>query len=332
LVDLNKEEHSVFTAVSSSGWLNDDAGLGWLEQVFNRFTKRKARRKYRLLIVDGHGSHLNMAFVSFCDRNKILLAVYPPHSTHTLQPLDVVCFKPLAQNYSDELTDHLHNSQGLVPMKKGDFFRLFWAAWVKIFTEKLILSAFKTTGLSPWESNVILSKFAPKAPEPPAVTPPPLPYEGPDWRLADRCLQRAVKDKYAEDSVRVRDTLHHLHIQDQLLTMENKGLEQALRQQKKGNKKSRALPVIQRQDWEADTQWWSPSRVNKAQQLQDEADEAEKAEEIRKADAAELRESTRKLKQKLNAEKAEKREREKKERDKRKAEERRQIDACKAER
>jgi hypothetical protein len=149
--DLDKEEHSVFTTVSPSGWSNDDAGLGWLEQVFNRFTKKKARRKYRLLIVDGHRSHLTMAFLSFCDRNKIMLAVYPPHSTHTLQPLDVVCFKPLAQNYSNELTDHLHKSQSLVPIKKGDFFRLFWAAWVKTITEKLILSAFKATRLSPWD-------------------------------------------------------------------------------------------------------------------------------------------------------------------------------------
>ena len=242
--DLDKEEHSVFTAVSPSGWSNEAVGLGWLKQVFNRFTKSKARRKHRLLIVDGHGSHLTMDFISYCDQEKIMLAVYPPHSTHTLQPLDVVCFKPLAQNYSNELTDHLHKSQGLVPMKKGDFFRLFWAAWVKTFTEKLIHSAFKSTGLSPWDPNVILSKFAPKSPEPPPVTPPPQPYEGPDWRLADSALQRAVKDKYAEDSVRVRDTLHHLHIQNQLLTMTNKGLEQALRQQKKGNKKSKALPLI----------------------------------------------------------------------------------------
>ncbi|CAG5179614.1 uncharacterized protein ALTATR162_LOCUS9374 [Alternaria atra] len=114
--------------------------------------------------------------------------------------------------------------------------------------------------------------------------------------------------------------------------MTNKGLDQALRQQKKGNKKSRALPLIQRQDWDGETQWWSPSRVNKAQQLLGEADEAERQEEIRKADAAELRETTRKFKQKLDAEKAEKREREKKERDKRKAGERQQIDARKAER
>ena len=125
---MDKEEHSVFTAVSPSGWTNDDAALSWLEQVFNRFTKRKARRRYRLLIVDGHGSHLTMRFISFCDRNKIVIAVYPPHSTHTLQPLDVVCFSPLAQNYSKALTDHLHNSQGLVLIKKGDFFCLFWTA------------------------------------------------------------------------------------------------------------------------------------------------------------------------------------------------------------
>ena len=141
-----------------------------------------------------------------------MLAVYPPHSTHTLQPLDVVCFKPLAQNYSNQLTNHLHKSQGLVPIKKGDFFRLFWAAWVKTFTEKLIHSAFKSTGLSLWDPNVILSKFAPKSPKPPPVTPPPQPYKGPDWQLANSALQRAVKDKYAEDLVQVRDTLHHLYI------------------------------------------------------------------------------------------------------------------------
>jgi hypothetical protein len=85
-----------------------------------------------------------MAFVRFCDRNKIMIAVYPPHSTHTLQPLDVVCFSPLAGNYSKALTEHLHNAQSLVPIKKGDFFRLFWDAWVNTFTKKLILSAFNT--------------------------------------------------------------------------------------------------------------------------------------------------------------------------------------------
>jgi hypothetical protein len=141
-----------------------------------------------------------------------------------------------------------------------------------------------------------------------------------------------VKDKYSSDAITVRETLHHLSIQNQLLEMENLRLQEALNQQKKGNKRGKALPLIQRQKWDAETQWWSPSRVNGAQRLLDEADEAEKAEEIRKADAAELRETTRRLKQKLDAEKVEKREREKKEREERKAAERKAIDERKAKR
>ena len=54
-------EPGVHTAVVSSsptGWTNNDIGLAWLKQVFDRHTKQKARRKYRLFILDGHGSTL----------------------------------------------------------------------------------------------------------------------------------------------------------------------------------------------------------------------------------------------------------------------------------
>ena len=96
--------------------------------MFKRFTAAKAQRKYRLLLVDGHGSHLTEEFLEYCHRHKILLGIYPPHSTHTLQPLDVVMFKPLSTAYSKELTTYLHNGQGLAGIKKGDFFHLFWKA------------------------------------------------------------------------------------------------------------------------------------------------------------------------------------------------------------
>jgi hypothetical protein len=73
------------------------------------------------LILDGHGSHVTMDFINYCDQNKILLAILPPHSTHTLQPLDVVIFKPLSTAYSKELTTHLHNGQGLTPSRRETF-------------------------------------------------------------------------------------------------------------------------------------------------------------------------------------------------------------------
>lgn len=97
-------DHRAYFTSSPTGWTNNDIGLAWLKQVFDRSTKAKARLSYRLLILDGHGSHIIMDFIKYCDQNKILLAIYPPHSTHTLQPLDVVMFKPLSTAYSNEIS------------------------------------------------------------------------------------------------------------------------------------------------------------------------------------------------------------------------------------
>jgi hypothetical protein len=126
--DIDAETHSIYFSVSPSGWTNDDLGVAWLKQVFDPATKRKARRKYRLLILDGHGSHVTKAFIDYCDDNRILVLVYPPHATHTLQPLDVSCFKPLSQNYSKELIYHNYTTEGWLPVQKADFISLFWPA------------------------------------------------------------------------------------------------------------------------------------------------------------------------------------------------------------
>jgi hypothetical protein len=100
----------VFATSSPSGWTNNEIGLAWLEQVFDRKTRLKAQGRWRLLIINGHGSHLTQDFLAFCDENKILLFVFPPHSTHTLQPLDVVCFKPLSSSYSQALDIFMHTT------------------------------------------------------------------------------------------------------------------------------------------------------------------------------------------------------------------------------
>ena len=125
LDDVQVDKHKVFFSNSPSGWTNNELGMAWLEQVFERFTKGKARRQYRLLILDGHGSHVTSDFIDFCDSNKILLAIFPPHATHSLQPLDVVVFAPLAAEYSRELDRRSQRSQGLATAKKDSFFEVF---------------------------------------------------------------------------------------------------------------------------------------------------------------------------------------------------------------
>lgn len=138
LQDFNPAEHRAFFTYSPLGWTSHDVGLAWLKQVFDRETKKKARRSWRLLIIDGHGDHVSVEFIEYCHANKILLMVYPLHSTHTLQPLDVVIFAPLAAAYKAQLAHFLECSQRLTSITKRDFYRLFDAAWSSTFEPKLI--------------------------------------------------------------------------------------------------------------------------------------------------------------------------------------------------
>jgi hypothetical protein len=46
--------------------MNKEMGFLWLTTLFNVETKKKARNRkfWRLLILDGHGSHININFLN----------------------------------------------------------------------------------------------------------------------------------------------------------------------------------------------------------------------------------------------------------------------------
>jgi len=119
-----------YFAVSPNGWSSNALGLHWLQTVFDRSTRQQAGlRGRRLLIVDGHSSHVNLRFIETCDRLRILLLIMPPHSTHRLQPLDVSLFSPLSTYYSQNLNSQMAKSLGMVSMSKRSFWAAFWPAW-----------------------------------------------------------------------------------------------------------------------------------------------------------------------------------------------------------
>jgi hypothetical protein len=59
-----------------------------------------------------------MRFINYCDQNRILLAILPPHSTHRLQSLDVGLFESLAEYYSQEIDRFVTNAQDFVSISK----------------------------------------------------------------------------------------------------------------------------------------------------------------------------------------------------------------------
>ena len=119
-----EDSDDFFFGLSSNGWSSDDYGLQWLEKVFDPATRPSSCEKC-LLIVDSHSSHINIVFINKCFDFRIVLLVFPPHSTHRLQPLDVALFNGLNTVYSNELNDFQNKSLGLISMKKRHFLSLF---------------------------------------------------------------------------------------------------------------------------------------------------------------------------------------------------------------
>ena len=108
--------------------------------------------------MDGYGSHLTKKFLDWCLQHRVLIAIYPPHSTHKLQPLDVSLFSPLATYYGQELDQFIFRSQGVSGVKKRDFLMLFWPAYLKAFTDANIQSAWRKTGLFPFNPDEVLKR------------------------------------------------------------------------------------------------------------------------------------------------------------------------------
>jgi hypothetical protein len=85
------------TAHSDAGYNNSELALLWLEH-FDKYTRNGTAK--RLLLLDGHGSHMNAEFLDRAKELNILILALPPHSTHLMQPLDVGVFQSLKRAHS----------------------------------------------------------------------------------------------------------------------------------------------------------------------------------------------------------------------------------------
>jgi hypothetical protein len=157
LEDYDCSSDEAYFAVSKKGWTNDELGLSWLSKLFEPHTRKKAGNNRRLLIMDGHSSHINMRFIDFCDNHSIILGILPPHSTHRLQPLDVGIFSPLSTAYSNEIDHLIQSSQGFSRVTKRSFWAMFRTAWKTALSFENIRSAFASTAVYPLGPEKILN-------------------------------------------------------------------------------------------------------------------------------------------------------------------------------
>src|SRR5450432_2970114 len=91
-----KEGH---IAMSNNRWTDNELGVKWLKQCFDLET-RSITRKPRILIMDGHSSHISTEALKFYIASNIIVLCLLVYSIHITQPLDVGIFRPLAMAYS----------------------------------------------------------------------------------------------------------------------------------------------------------------------------------------------------------------------------------------
>lgn len=128
--------------MSENGWTSVDHCLQW-------YTEWEKETR-----------HYGLELVRRSREDNVVILGYPPHCTHALQGLDVLCFGPLKKAFHADVREfeRLH----LRGLQKEDFAGVFGAAFLRVFQPALIKKAFEVTGIYPFNPKVITTdKLAP---------------------------------------------------------------------------------------------------------------------------------------------------------------------------
>lgn len=144
-------------STSSSGWTSDSHGYEWLTTVFEPSTRPEDPTTRRLLIMDGHSSHITANVIAFCMQKAIDLLILPPHCSHILQPLDVGVFAPLKRALASETDAALRLDTGRI--SRVEWVEMYIRARVKALTSNNIRSGWRGAGLAPLSPITVLDKL-----------------------------------------------------------------------------------------------------------------------------------------------------------------------------
>ena len=90
-------------SVSENGWTDNDICFKWLKRCFEPKTRPTTPEKWRLLLFDGHVSHLMGRAIDFCLEHKIVCFCLPAIRGHHTTTYDV------QRLYNDRTTAYYHD-------------------------------------------------------------------------------------------------------------------------------------------------------------------------------------------------------------------------------
>lgn len=142
-------------STSSSGWTSNSHGFEWLRKVFEPESKKKSGNQPRLLIMDGHSSHITGELIALCIEKDIDLLILPPHCSHLLQPLDVGVYGPMKRFHTFEVDRYTR--AGIRRIQRAEWIALFQKIRQKALTPLNIKAGWKGAGLIPFFPQKVLN-------------------------------------------------------------------------------------------------------------------------------------------------------------------------------
>jgi DDE superfamily endonuclease/Tc5 transposase DNA-binding domain len=152
--EIKDAEFAVST--SESGYSNDIICFLWL-QHWSRLNKRTQKGEYRMLIMDGYESHLSFQFVRYCEMEKVIVLRLPPHTTHFLQPLDVVIFQQWKHWHAEAIDKAVR--QGVGQFDRQTFLANVESIRNSTFSRANINSSFRRCGFVPFRPDQVLRQI-----------------------------------------------------------------------------------------------------------------------------------------------------------------------------
>ena len=146
---------------SPNGWIDKNLFIEWMHHIIKHV--KPTPDDIHLIVMDGHNSHKSLELIDLARANGVEILILPPHTTHRLQPLDAVFFKPLTDNYNIA-ADHWMVSNAGKRISFYEIASLFCTAYQKTATIAKASSAFRCTGIWPFNPDVFDSNvFAPSS-------------------------------------------------------------------------------------------------------------------------------------------------------------------------
>lgn len=140
-------------AVSESGWINSEIFFDYISQKFYPWLVENGILTPIILFVDGHVSHRSLELSQFCLDKKIILVSFLPNMTHICQPMDVVAFGPVKNNWVKILKAFRNSHQELNRMPRDLFCQLLGKCVNESLNPELLKTSFVKTGLNPFDAN-----------------------------------------------------------------------------------------------------------------------------------------------------------------------------------